>query len=295
MKFLIAFVLLTNLAIAEEETEFDKFVDKKKDEHLSKETQEKLKPSPKTPPKKGETEFDSYVDKKKKEYIHRDLKPKKDEGLIDPLIDGAKEATESGKKKIEEVTGPIKRSMDLRDDSFGTVAVGYQLFTTWIPSKWTASYTQNLSRYWAIEGEYSKGSLSLPVVGFDIGEVTEQRATVQARYFPGNSFNWSFGLLYQKGKAELGGDIPAVGSYEFFEMENFGATLGFGNRWQWENGITLGIDWFRVNQPLFGKWENDGVVKKLNSDDASDVKKIIRAFNTLPTFVLLGFQIGYTF
>lgn len=290
MKYILCFALLLSSAYAEEETDFDKFVDKQKAENLSPETREKLEATPDIEPKEGETKFDRILDKALKNE-----KPKRKEGLIDPLIDGAKEASDSGKRKIEEVTGKILRSEDLRDDSFGTVAVGYQFFTTWIPSKWTASYTQNFSRYWALEGEYSKGSLSLPVYGVDIGEISEQRATLQARYFPGNSFNWSFGLLYQKGKAELGGDVPAVNNQDYFEMESFGATLGFGNRWQWKNGFTLGIDWFRVNQPFFGQWENESVLKALGANEASEIKKLMRAFNTLPTFVFLGFQLGYTF
>ncbi len=288
--FFFLMIFCSSITFAQEETEFDKFVDKQKKENLSEETRKKLEAKPEIEPKEGETKFDKVMDQ-----TFKNEKPKRKQGLIDPLIDGAKEASDSGKKKIEEVTGKILRSEDLRDDSFGTLAVGYQPFTTWIPSKWTASYTQNFSRYWVLEGEYSKGSLSLPVYGIDIGEISEQRATLQARYFPGNSFNWSFGILFQKGEAELGGDIPSVGAENVFVMESFGATLGFGNRWQWESGVTFGIDWFRVNQPFFGQWEDEKVLKSVSADDASDLKRIMRAFNTLPTFVFLGIQIGYTF
>ncbi len=290
MKYFLSLILLSSFAFAEEETDFDKFVDKQKKENLSIETREKLEAKPDIVPKDGETKFDQIMDKTLKNE-----KPKRKEGLIDPLIDGTKEASQEGKKKIEEVTGKILRSEDLRDESFGTLAVGYQPFTTWIPSKWTASYTQIFSRYWTLEGEYSKGSLSVPVFSVDIGEIKEERVTLQTRYYPGNSFNWSFGLMYQKGEAKLGADIPATTSLDVFEMESFGATLGFGNRWQWQNGITFGIDWFRMNQPLFGRWENEAVLKTVSAKDADELKKIMRAFNTLPTFVLLGFQLGYTF
>ena len=296
MKFFLSLVLLSSFAFAEE-TDFDKFVDKQKKENLSEDSLKKLEPAKdEIPPKEGETKFDQKLDQKKKEYFKKeDLTPTKKQGLIDPLIDGTKDASEVGKKKIEEVTGKILRSEDLRDDSFGTLSVGYQPFTTWIPGKWTASYTQIFNRYWTLEGEYSKGSLSVPVFSVDIGEIKEERVTLQSRYYPGNSFNWSFGLMYQKGEAKLGADIPATSSLDVFEMESFGATLGFGNRWQWQNGITFGIDWFRLNQPLFGRWENESVLKTVSANDADELKKIMRAFNTLPTFVFLGFQLGYTF
>lgn len=290
MKFFFTLILLTTFAFAEEETVFDKKVEELKKENFSEETRKKLEQKVDLPEKKDETKFDQIIDKTLKSE-----KPKRKEGLIDPLIDGAKEATDAGKKKVEEVTGKIHRSEDLRDDSFGTLMLGYQPFTTWIPGKWTASYTQIFNRKWSLEGEYSQGYLSVPVLNVDIGKIKEERVSLQARYYPGNSFNWTFGMMYQRGEAKLGSDIPATSKFDVFEMESFGATLGFGNRWQWKNGITFGLDWFRMNQPLFGRWENESVLKTVSSKDASDLKRIMRAFNTFPTFVFLGINLGYTF
>jgi hypothetical protein len=133
------------------------------------------------------------------------------------------------------------------------------------------------------------------VFNVDLGEVREERVSLHARYFPGNSFNMLFGLAYQKGKVELGSDIPKTPDVNFFEMENFALTLGLGNRWQMANGITLGVDWIRFNQPLFGQWENDAVLKHVSNRSARSIKRIINNFNTLPTFTVLGLSIGYTF
>lgn len=290
MKIILYFFILCSFALAEEETEFDKFVDQQKKENLSEKTRKELEARPDLTPKAGETRFDRFIDKTLKSE-----KPKRKKGLIDPLIDGAKEASEEGKKKIEKVTGKILASEDLREDSFGTFTLGYQPFATWIPSKWSASYTQIFSSRWSLEGEYSRSSLSIPIKGIDIGAIREERVNLQARYYPGNSFNWTFGLVYQRAQAHLGADIPATSKINVFEMENFGLSAGLGNRWQWKNGFTFGVDWFRMNQPLFSRWENDSVLKTVSSDDASDLKSIMRAFNTLPTFVLLGLQLGYTF
>ena len=193
MNFLLSLMILFSTLSFAQETEFDKTVEKLKKENLSEEAKRKLESKPEITPNGLKNE-----------------RLKRKQGLIDPLIDTAKEASDEGKKKIETVTGEILRSEDLRDESFGAVALGYQPFTTWIPSKWTASYTQIFSRYWSLEGEYSRGSLSIPVYSVDIGRITEERVTLQARYYPGSSFNWSFGLLYQKGEAELGADIPAT-------------------------------------------------------------------------------------
>ncbi|MFL5785969.1 MAG: hypothetical protein ACJ76H_15225 [Bacteriovoracaceae bacterium] len=259
MKFLIPFFVIFSLNsfAAEEKTALDKFIDK----HTN--TTEK--------------------------------EPKKDQGLIDPAIDKAKDVTEEGKTKIESVAGTIIESKDLRDHSFGTVMLGFQPFSTWLPGKWTGSYTQNFSKYWVVEGEYSHADLSVPLFGIDLGSVTEERVSLHARYFPGNSFNMLFGLAYQKGKVELGSDIPKTPDVNFFEMENFALTLGLGNRWQMANGITFGVDWIRFNQPLFGQWENDAVLKHVSGGSARSIKRIINNFNTLPTFTVLGLSIGYTF
>lgn len=243
-----------------------------------------------SPKKEEKTKFDQMVDK-----VLKKERPARKKGLIDPLIDEAKEASSEGKKKIEEVTGKIEKTEDLREGSFGTFMLGYQPFTTWIPSKWTAGFTKVLDRRWSVEGEYSRGSISIPISGVDIGEIREERVTLHALSYTGNSFHWRFGLLYQRGLAYLGADIPATTSLDVFEMESFGATLGLGNRWQWKNGITVGIDWLRVNQPLFFRWEDESVLKTVSAEDASDLKKIMRAFNTLPTFVLFGLHVGYTF
>ena len=46
-------------------------------------------------------------------------------------------------------------SKENRADSFGTVMVGYQFITSWIPSKGTFSYTQTFNEKWSLESEYS--------------------------------------------------------------------------------------------------------------------------------------------
>jgi hypothetical protein len=187
---------------------------------------------------------------------------------------------------------------DLRADSAGTVLVGYQFLTTWIPSKLTFSYTHIFNKRWSLEGEYSGGSISFPVVGVDLGKITEKRYSLQLRRYGGNSFHTSFGLSYSEFKARLGSDFLDDMGNEIkssFEVENLGLTAGFGNRWQWENGFTLGLDWARINIPLFETAVNDKVLKQIDKGDRADVRKVIRTFNRIPTFVLLGLNLGLTF
>ena len=187
---------------------------------------------------------------------------------------------------------------DLRADSFGTVLVGYQFLTTWIPSKLTFSYTHIFNEKWSLEGEYSSGSLSFPIVGIDLGKITEKRYSLQFRRYSGNSFHTSFGLIYSELEARLGSDFLDDMGNEIkssFEVENLGLTAGLGNRWQWANGFTFGVDWARINIPVIETAVNDKVLKAIDKGDSGDVKKVIRTFNRIPTFVLLGVNLGFTF
>lgn len=98
--FLPLVLVFSTLVFAQEETDFDQFVDEQKKENLSRETLKKNEvPSDQTSPKEGETKFDQILEKKKKKYFKDgDLKPRKQQGLIDPLIDATIEASQEGKK-----------------------------------------------------------------------------------------------------------------------------------------------------------------------------------------------------
>lgn len=177
--------------------------------------------------------------------------------------------------------------------------IGYQFLSTWLPSKKTISYTHIFNEKWSLEGEYSWSTISFPVVGIDLGEIKEQRYTLQARRYLSNSFHFTFGAVLSDFKARLGSDFLDDMGNEIrsdFEVENIGITAGMGNRWQWQNGVTVGIDWFRMNMPLFETELDDNVLKSIpGGEDQDEVKKVIRVLNRLPSFVLLGVNLGYTF
>ncbi|HXH29618.1 MAG TPA: hypothetical protein VNJ01_02285 [Bacteriovoracaceae bacterium] len=201
--------------------------------------------------------------------------------------------------EVEEVVRPYLHSRDHRDASTGTIMVGYQLLTTWLPFKLTASYTHIFNRKWSTELEYTSGSLSDPIPGVDLGRIKEKRISLVARRYTGNSFHFIFGGYFNDFDAHLGssilsqmGSVPESG----FRVQGLGLATGIGNRWQWQNGITAGIDWLRVNIPLIETRVEDKVLKDISDDsDRGDVKEVISAFNDIPTFVLFGLNVGYTF
>lgn len=187
-------------------------------------------------------------------------------------------------------------SKENRADSIGTAMVGYQFITSWLPSKFSLSYTHNFNEKWSLEGEFSQASINDPFIGVDLGEIKEWRATLQARRFVGNSFNFSFGPVYSHFNAKLGTDFGGSNANSQFSAENLGISGGFGNRWQWANGLTFGIDWLRLNIPVLETQVEDKVLKNVpGADDQEDIKDVIRTFNRIPTFVLFGLNIGYSF
>src|SRR5690242_6988799 len=70
-----------------------------------------------------------------------------------------------------------------RDESFGTLMFSYQPVTTWVPAKKAISYTQIFSRDWTLEFEYAWSTISFPVFGIDVGEITEKRYGLQCRKY----------------------------------------------------------------------------------------------------------------
>jgi hypothetical protein len=219
--------------------------------------------------------------------------------LVKPDESALEEESDSLATRIKEKIRGIKVSKDLRDDSTGSVLAGYQFITSWIPSKKTIGYSHIFNRNWSLEGEYSWASIGFPVVGIDLGTITEKRYSLQALRYLGNSFHFSFGAILNDFKSHLGSDILDSFGNEIkssFRVQNVGVTGGIGNRWQWGNGLTMGIDWLRINIPVAETKLEDKVLNEVDdSRDRSDIKKVMRTFNRVPTFVLFGVKIGYTF
>lgn len=190
-------------------------------------------------------------------------------------------------------------AQDLRSKSTSTFLIGYQYISTWLPSKKTLSYTHILNSRWSIEAEYAWSTVSFPVMGIDLGKIKETRSTLQARRYLGESFHFMFGGLLNDLDARLGSDFldrfdNPINSH--LQIQNLGITLGAGNRFHWQNGLTLGVDWVRMNIPVYETKVKDNVIGEVTSSgEQEDLKKIIKTFNRVPTFVILGLSLGYTF
>ncbi len=217
-------------------------------------------------------------------------------------FENAVEEARPVKQSQSEIPIPAKKnktSADLRIEKHHTLAVGYELITSWIPSKKKISYTYFNNPQWSFELEYAYGSLSTGIVGIDLGRVTEKRTTLLAKRYFGNSFHLDFGPYYYDINARAGGKIMGVAqdtTIADFGVKGIGLATGLGNRWQWENGFTFGIDWLRLNIPLMVTEYNQRIIKNIPDEGKSDdVKNVIEYFSRIPTFAVFGLTIGYTF
>lgn len=184
-----------------------------------------------------------------------------------------------------------------REDSFGTLLVGYQVLNTWVPAKKTASYTQNLNRNWGLEFEYATSKLSIDVAGTNLGKVEEDRYALLGKYFVGNSFYFNFGGYVSKIEMFVGekfGDAAGNEINDSFIIEIYGMSFGVGNRWIFNNGITVGVDWLRFNMPLATSVKQR-VLKELDAENSEDVKRVEKTFQNFPAFTFVGLNVGYTF
>lgn len=199
----------------------------------------------------------------------------------------------------EKLEAEVMNTSIFRGHSKGTAMIGLELFTSWVPFKLTAGYTYIFNKKWSLVGEFARGNFGAGLYGFNLASVTEYRYSLLARRYTGNSFHWIFGLYKDDFRARIGSyylEDMSDTSIDDIKVEILGATLGFGNRWQWKSGLTMGMDWVRTNIPIFDRKVDDGVLK--NIDDGSDhdrVKKVINRVVSVPSFTLFGIYLGYTF
>ena len=192
----------------------------------------------------------------------------------------------------------VKRtSATNRADSNGTLLVGYQFLNTWVPAKKTGSYTYYFNQNWAVEGEYATSKFSLDIAGINLGRIEEDRYSLLGKYFVGNSFYFNFGGYLSRLELFVGDKFEdALGNKinDSFIMDIYGVSFGVGNRWIYNNGISLGVDWLRFNMP-FATSTKQKVLKTLDAENSDDVKRVGKVFRNFPAFTFIGVNIGYTF
>lgn len=215
------------------------------------------------------------------------------------LLDEGKEATDELYSKAKNAIKKERTSRDNRKDSLLTlnwspfVLASFPMPKSGFQAGWVASESVT------IDPEYLSGGIGFSLAKLDIGKISDTLITLPMRYFPGNSFNTKVGATYRKLSVVIGDSIlsriinrPA--HLDLLEYKFYSLNIGLGNRWQLDNGITLGADWIDLNVPFSAK-KNEAVTSYIT--DENDKKSVKTAIDILTAvqFTALKFQIGYTF
>jgi ATP-dependent RNA helicase RhlE len=168
---------------------------------------------------------------------------------------------------------------------------------TWLPGKLGISGSYNTDKR-DYELAFQTASYSLDVVVADLGSITDQRLHLTTRSYKGDTFNIQYGLYMNTFEAKLGDDFwgGANSTVDVLKIQTIGIVWGFGNRWRFDNGLTIGADWLRIFYPLTVLDQSDSFLKnRPDSSEKDDVEDLVEAISNIPTFTIAHFEIGYRF
>lgn len=172
-----------------------------------------------------------------------------------------------------------------------------------IPSKYgaTAGWLYGNRKTWELE--YLRGSVSIPFLVKDLGEMYDQRISIIGRsHLNSDSFNLSYGLSYFDFSLHLGDEIlsrvtgGAYPSIDLVRVRSIGFNLALGSRWTLDNNFSFGVDWISLAQPVwvFAK-QNRFMDYATNASDREAVDTALKLISYFPRFSAFKLQVGYFF
>lgn len=221
-------------------------------------------------------------------------------GAEEKMLEQAEQVVKDTSKQLTKV---LSETRERREKANYFLLGNYSPIDFIIPGKYgfTLGLIRDADKTWELE--YLRGSVSIPFVVQDLGQMTDERLSLIGRsYAGGNSFNVSYGLSYFDFSIHLGDKLLSRvtgGSYpslDFVEVESLGFNLGIGNRWTFNQNITLGVDWVSWSQPLVvTKKQSAFLDYASNPQDRDDVDKSMKLIAYFPRLTLLKLQLGILF
>lgn len=223
--------------------------------------------------------------------------------LTEKAATAAGDAAESARAAAQSLGSELSRSRERRAQGRVVALLDYSLIDLLIPSKkgLSVGWMKGADKTWELE--YLQGSVAVPFVVKDLGEMSDERITLLGRSFMGsNSFNFSYGISYLKFSIHLGneflnrvsgGGYPAI---DLLEIETMGFYLGLGNRWTFKKNITFGVDWITWTQPVnLLKREAPYLTYASDAGDRDTVDSALGLITYFPRLTLLKAQLGMQF
>ncbi len=223
--------------------------------------------------------------------------------FVQDLIKGAEKTADYGKQGLKKVNEIRKKNPDLRSSRPHNIMASFTGTATWIPAKLGISYTYSPDATESWEISFNRGKISTPFFIPDLGSISDSHISLLYRsYSNRNSFSIIYGLNYYEFDAHLSRKyLSSISSgdpsdFNVLNVQSIGATVGLGNRWQFENGLSLGVDWFHLNVPL-NVFKTKAAYLSSDADqaDKNEIENVLDILKRVPTFDFLKLQIGYTF
>lgn len=206
------------------------------------------------------------------------------------------------KENLPDIPKREPLSLEVRDQKVFNISPHISPFSTWISPKIGLDLGIHMNPNWTLEAEFTRGSLSGKVFHVEFGQIVDQRYGLKTRWYlaRSNSFHLLMGVFKSQLKMEIGPsiitNIPGGPNTSVLNAEAYGPLFGFGNRWQWAQGYTLGIDWFTVYIPTTNKRSDLGIAESITPEtDKNNIKDILNFFLAIPEFDVLKINFGYSF
>ena len=229
--------------------------------------------------------------------------PKHPETVLEKASDAAEKTVDATQKAVEDVKESAAETRNSRENNKYFGYVMYSPIDLIIPSKIGASLGYNKNADTTFELEYLKGSVAVPFLVKDLGNMSDERVSIIVRSYMGsNSFNVSYGLSYFDFTVHLGdavlnrmtyGKYPSI---DLLEIQSLGLNVGIGNRWTFAKNLSFGVDWISWSQPVYTiSRKSDFLQYASSQSDKDDVDKLLRWVGNFPRLTLLKLQLGISF
>lgn len=154
---------------------------------------------------------------------------------------------------------------------------------------------------WILEAEYFRSNRAIKIFAFELGEIVEQKLTLQTRYFPSDdgSFNFIMGIGYRNLEARVPKDLLDLATHNYSEtaaeLSARFIKLGIANQWQWKEKYLVTFDWFALEVPFAAKVMESASKYADDPEDKEDIEETEHVLKWYPSGALVKFAIGITF
>jgi hypothetical protein len=220
-----------------------------------------------------------------------------DPAIIKKVKSGASKDIKESNPLIEKRTLPEVEELEVENGRGFGLHGTFSYLDTWLPGKMglTVSYGDEKRTY---ELAYQKASYSFDVIIDDLGTISDQRIHLTTRSHTWeSSFNFQYGLYYNKFSAELGNAYTNLLSspHSLIEVQTLGVMWGVGNKWRWKSW-EFSSDWFKIFWPIARLGEESEFLSDTNDEsDKDDIQELIDTVSGIPTFSLFHIELGYRF